>query len=130
VAAKGGRFTYQVEGAKELRRTLRKAGDDMKDLKVAHADAARIVSDAAVPKAPRRTGALAGTIRPAGTKTMAIVRAGYARVPYAGVQEWGWPRRNIPAQPYIVPAAHETEADWVKRYDEEIERILGKVEGA
>ena len=121
---------YEVEGAKELRRTLKKAGDDLSDLKAAHAETATIVATAAQSGAPRRTGRLSGSIRGSGTKTMAIVRAGGAKVPYAGVQEYGWPRRNIPAQPYIVPAAHDTESTWMGRYEDAVKRLLGKVKGA
>jgi hypothetical protein len=69
------------------------------------------------------------SVRSSGTKTMALVRAGYASVPYAGVQEWGWPGRNIPAQPFIVPAAHETEPRWYEAYLSEVERILGRIRG-
>ena len=58
------------------------------------------------------------------------MRAGGAKVPYAGVQEWGWGRRHIPAQPYLVPAAHETESQWVALYQKAVAALLGKVKGA
>ena len=120
----------RVEGARELRRTLKAAGDDLEDLKAAHAEAAAIVEPVARAKAPRgETGRLAGSVRSSGTKTMALVRAGYASVPYAGVQEWGWPGRNIPAQPFIVPAAHETEGRWYAVYMAEVVHLLGTIRG-
>ena len=121
---------FEVEGGKQLRKSLKDVEDGLADLKDAHGDVAQIVADAARPGAPRQTGRLAGSIRPSGTKTMAIVRAGGAKVPYAGVQEWGWGRRNIPAQPYIVPAAHDTESTWVARYKQTVDDLLGKVKGA
>jgi len=57
------------------------------------------------------------------------VRAGGAKVPYAGVQEYGWPRRNIAAQPYIVPAAHDTEPTWIAVYQARLDELLSKVKG-
>jgi len=130
MAATGGEFTFEVEGAKELRKTLKGVEDGLKDLTAAHKDVARIVADDAAVRAPKRTGSLSASIRPAATKTMAVVRAGSARVPYAGVQEWGWPARNIPGQPFIVPAAADTEATWAARYNEAVDELLGKVKGA
>jgi phage gpG-like protein len=118
-----------VEGGKELRRSLKAAGDDLADLKEAHAEAARTVATAAKGTAPVRTGRLAASIRGSGTKTGAIVRAGGARVPYAAIQEFGWPRHNIVGQPYLVPAARETEPDWRRAYEAAVKRILAKVKG-
>jgi hypothetical protein len=112
-----------------LRRTLRAAGDDLSDLKRAHAEAAGIVTPVATAKAPRRSGRLASTVRGAGTKTAALIRAGFAAVPYAGVQEWGWPAHSIAAQPFVVPAAQETEPTWLGAYESEVDRILGQVKG-
>ena len=122
--------TFEIEGGKELRKSLRDVENGLKDLKVAHAEAAGIVAEAAMAGAPRRSGRLAGSIRPSGTKAAAIVRAGGARIPYAGVQEYGWPGHNIPAQPYIVPAAHDTESTWIARYEAAVDQLLGKVKGA
>lgn len=129
MATTQGLGRVKVEGARELRRTLKQAGDDLSDLKSAHMDVASIVVPAAQGRAPHRSGALAGTIRPGATKTAAIVRAGSRRVPYAGVQEWGWGRRNISAQPYLGPAARATEVVWVAVYESRIDRILSKVKG-
>jgi hypothetical protein len=130
VAGKVKGVTYEVVGAIRLRATLKKTEDGLEDLKALHGEIAQIVADYARPRAPRVTGTLAGTIRPGATKTMAVVRAGFAKVPYAGVQEWGWPARNIPPNPFLKPAAHETETTWRKKYDDEVDRLLSKVKGA
>ena len=119
----------EIEGAKELRRSLKAAGDDLSDLKAAHAEAARTVATAAQAGAPMRTGRLSASIRGSGAKAGATVRAGGARIPYAGVQEFGWPRHNIPGQPYLVPAARETEPEWRAAYEAAVEAILAKVKG-
>lgn len=120
----------EVRGARQLRRSLRRAGDDLEDLKAAHARVARLVAGVATSTAPRRTGRLASTVRPAGTKTQAIVRAGYARVPYANPIHWGWPRRGIRPQPWLSTAAQNTETAWVGIYMHEVDQLLARVEGA
>ena len=84
----------QVEGARELRRSLKAAGDDLSDLKAAHKQAAEIGVRAVQPITPVLTGRLAASVRGAGTTTAAIIRAGKKAVPYAGAVHWGrkmWP---------------------------------------
>lgn len=120
----------RVDGARELRRTLKAAGDDLTDLKAVNATIARYVALRAAAMSPRRSGRLAGSVRGNQAKTMAAVRAGGARVPYAGVIHWGWPRHHIAANPFLVDAAHITEPTWTRYYLREIERIIGKVHGA
>jgi len=121
--------TYEVKGGRRLRATLKDVESGLEDLKAVHGEVAQIVVDRAMTTVPRVTGALAGTIRGSGTQSMAVIRAGFAKVPYAGVQEFGWPRRNIPPNPYLRPAAHETEPTWLRVYNDEIEELLSKVKG-
>jgi len=126
-----GGVTVKVDGAAQLRRTLRRAGHDLGDLGDLHAQVGGIVvgeADAWAPRGP--TGALAGSIRAWKAKTSAIVRAGGAKVPYAGVQEWGWPARNIRAHPYLTTAAKATEPTWTEVYTAGVDRILATVKGA
>jgi len=121
----------QVEGGARLRKTIKAAGDDLSDLRAAHARAAEIVVPRMRSGAPvGETGRLAASVRGSGTQTAAIIRAGSAAVPYAAVQEWGWAAKNIPPQPYGVPAAEETEPQWYGAYLDEVEDILGRVKGA
>lgn len=119
----------QVEGARQLRASLKRAGLDVADLKAAHAQVAEQVKQAAAPRAPRRTGALAASMRSSGTQSAALVRAGRARVPYAGPIHWGWPRRHIAAQPWIYEAAQRTQDSWEGTYLGALEQIIDRIEG-
>ena len=119
-----------VRGARELRRSMRAAGEDMTQLNAAHKLASAIVAADAARRAPRRTGRLAGSIRPAGTRTRAEVRAGFKRVPYAGPIHWGWPRKGIRPSLFLTTAAAATETAWTAAYRAEVERILNQIEGA
>jgi hypothetical protein len=125
-----GYGSYEVIGGRELRRTLRQAGLDLQDLKDAHAAAARIAANAAADAAPRRTGALAATVRSAGTKTAGIVRAGNnTKVPYAGPIHWGWGKRHIAANPFASRGAQRSEPEWLPVYEEARDKALDKVKG-
>jgi hypothetical protein len=106
-------------GHRQFVRVLRALGDDaVEDIKKAHADAAKIVEDAAKPKAPtsaggrsdvsgtpywrggpqRSPGSLRNTVRSTGTQRGGFVRAGKKLVPWAGPVHFGWPSRPNPAK--------------------------------
>lgn len=132
-----------VDGARELRRTLKRAGVDVKELKATHKSSAQIVMTRAAdlcPVAPVSMssavpGLLRDTLRAAGTQTAAIVRAGNNRktakgVPYAAPIHWGWHRRNIKPNRFLTRAASETEPKWVESYWSHIHNILDEIKGA
>lgn len=120
---------YKVEGGRELRRTLRQAGDNLQDLTTAHREAAEIAAQASRALAPVTSGRLRDTIRAAGTKTAGIVRVGFARVPYAGPIHWGWGRRHIKANPFISQGAQDSEGRWIRVYEDYIQTTIEKVKG-
>ena len=126
----GNHDAIQVDGARELRRTLKRAGDDLGDLKDANQRAGQFVANAASQRAPHLTGALAGALRASRAAASATVKAGGARVPYAGPIHWGWPAHNIQAQPFLSDAATDTEPQWLPMYEADIEKIVDKIEGA
>lgn len=120
----------QVKGARQLRATLGQAEDGLEDLKAANARAAALVAARARSQAPSKTGALVGTIRSSGTKTAGYVRAGFARVPYAGVIEWGYKTGTpIKGDHYVKDAAEATEPAWVRLYEQDLNNALRKVKG-
>lgn len=124
----------QIEGMRNLRSTLRAAGDDLAELKSVNAAAASIASTRAQQWAPRSSGALAASVRSSGTKTAGIVRAGNNRrsasgVPYANAIHWGWPRRNITANPFLSYSAQSTEPTWIRLYTDYLDKTIGKIKG-
>jgi hypothetical protein len=121
--------SVEVEGARQLRASLKRAGVGLDDLKAAHAEVAKMVADRATRDAPVRTGRLAASVRPSGTQREALVRAGRASVPYAGVIHWGWPSRGIPARPFIADAAEELRDSWEATYLRHVNDILDTIEG-
>jgi hypothetical protein len=126
--ARGSRV--EVVGRARLVRTLRQAGHDVEDLKDAHQAVAAVVAAAAAATAPRRTGKLAASVRGNRAVGRAVVRAGRASVPYAGPVHWGWPSRNIAAQPFVAEAAQVTEPVWLALYENGVVKALDRVKGA
>ena len=140
-----GRYQgFQLEGGRQFRKALKEAGDDLSDLKDTHREAAQIVAKAAQGVVPHKSGALAASIRPAGTKTAGIVRAGKKAVPYANAIHWGrkmWPsttatlappctRHLAPIRPtyFITGPASQTEPQWVELYFTRVTQMTEKIE--
>lgn len=120
----------RVVGLAQLKRSLKDFADGLEDLKDANAEASRLVAAKAKTLAPKRSGALADSIRGSRAAGRATVAAGTAKVPYAGPIHWGWPRRHIRANPFMTDAATATEDDWLAAYEQNIQRLADQVEGA
>ena len=138
-----GTFGVQVHGGDQLRRSMRKAGMDVKELTAINKRAATIVAGAAKARAPigkpstrkgrgrrKAPGSLQRSIRPGATTKAGVIRAGGARVAYANVQHWGWPKRGIRAKYFISDAAVATEPIWVKDYEIHMNNVIQRVKGA
>lgn len=119
-----GDVRVKVEGLNSTLRKMSKAGADATDMRaLIHEIGMLVVNDAAP---PRVSGALAGSIRAGRGKTKAVVRAGGAKVPYAGVVHYGWPARNIKPQPFILEALQRQRSNALGKLEEGIQEILRK----
>lgn len=121
---------FRVEGAKELKASMTAAGVKLSDLSAVNKRTADKVAQASRSSAPRRTGALAASTRPSGTRAAAVVRAGSAAIRYGPPIHFGWPDRNIAPQPWIYATAQATESEWQGYYEAEVDKILDTIHGA
>jgi hypothetical protein len=121
---------YEVEGLSRFVSTMRRAGAELQDFKDANARAGNVIIGAARSRVPFRSGALAGSMRTARQARRVVVMAGRASVPYAGPIHWGWPARNISANPFLSNAAVESQPRWLTGYDSDLKKIVAKVSGA
>lgn len=122
--------SVHVDGVRQLRRDLRKLGDDLADVKDANAAAAALVAAEAARRAPRgKTGRLAASVRGNRAASRATVSAGRASVPYAGPIHYGWPAHHIEAQPFVTDAAQDTQPLWLPLYEQGINRAVDKLAG-
>ncbi len=119
-----GDVRLRVEGFGKTLRSMSKAGADASDMKDLMHTLGQVVISAAQP--PRKDGTLAGTLRAGRGKTKAVVRAGGARAPYAGVIHYGWPAHNIEANPFLIDALRATRPQILAGLDKGLGELLRK----
>jgi phage gpG-like protein len=124
VAAK---VELELVGAATLEATLRHAMDELGDLDQAQAEAGRIIAGRAAADAPRLTGALAASVQAASEPGQAVISSD---LPYAAVQNYGYPPHHIRATLFLTNAGTDTETQWLPRYDEQVQQIVDGVRGA
>lgn len=140
----------RVEGIKELRAGLRRAGGpDLEDgIKTANKNAAERVVRSALPHVPvgrppdKHPGRLKASVKALASKSSGRVKAGSAaRVPYAAAIHWGEgagninhttgatvgrPERNIQGRPFLWEAADREMRGIVEAYDQEVTDLLDR----
>lgn len=133
MAAGDPSVSVQVEGAKELRATLRQLADKdlQKALREANKTVSQLVVDAALPNVPVRTGKLRASVKALATQTTAYGKAGKANVRYAPAVHWGTGPRpglrgphNIKRRPFLLDAAQKVTPKAVDAYQDAIQKLL------
>jgi hypothetical protein len=119
--------TIRVEGARELRSALKKAGDDASDLKDVHREVGDIVVGEAKAIGPKRSGRLTGSGRATKNKTSATVKFGGGGIPYAGVIHFGWAGHNIEPNPFVYDALDHRRAEVLERYEAGVKKITDQI---
>ena len=125
--------SIHVVGGARLRRTLRKAGADMKDLTDLHRRVGNIIVPRAValaPVGPDAGGHIRNNIRATAAQSHATIRAGSKARPYGPPIHWGWFRRGITPHPWITKAAQDTEPQWSAEFMDGVIKIIDQVKGA
>jgi hypothetical protein len=117
-----GGVRVRVTGFGAVTRKLSRAGADSEDMRSLMQHLGSIVVDGA--HAPVRSGATAATLRAGRGKTKAVVRAGGARAPGAGVTHYGWPARGIRAQPFLTDALRERHNQVLAALERGIQQLL------
>lgn len=127
-----GGGSVQLAGGARLRRTLRKAGVDLKDFTQLHRRVGNIILPRAValaPIGPERGGHIKNNIRATAAQRHATIRAGGKTRPYGPPIHWGWPSHGIKAQPWITQAAQDTEPQWSAEFMTGVTKIIDQVKG-
>jgi hypothetical protein len=99
-------FDIEVEGAKEVERSLDQLAGEVEDPKLAITKISAGMARAASLFAPRREGVLAASVRPAPERDAA---AATTSLVYAGPVNSGWPKHNIKASLFMERAQTATE---------------------
>lgn len=123
----------KVDGAKELRREIRRAQDQglKRELKEANRAASQTVAvEAKTRHVPIEDGHLEDAIRALGSQSKAQVKAGGARNEtnrYAGVIHFGDPNRGIRPQPFLFEALARKWDDVYEAYEAAMRRLARKL---
>jgi hypothetical protein len=113
-----------VEGIKEVTDSLKKLNKDLESNIELNKELSTTLSQKASAMAPVLTGALASSVKGNPSAEKAQILAGSAAVPYAGVIEYGWPLRNIEAQPYLNPAVNDNMGYIIEKYNDSIQKAI------
>lgn len=113
-----------ISGVKEVTDTLNKLGRDIESNIELNKELSTTLSQKASALAPKLTGALASSVKGNPSAEKAQILAGSAAVPYAGVIEYGWPDRNIDAQPYLNPAVNDNMGYIIEKYNDSIQKAI------
>jgi hypothetical protein len=119
-----GGVRVRVEGLRRTLRSLSKAGADANDMRDLMHELGELVIEGA--DVPEDSGALASTLRAGRGKTKAVVRAGTAKVPYAGVVHYGWPARNIAPHPFLTDSLKARHEQIFSALERGIDELLAK----
>jgi hypothetical protein len=124
----------EVKGAERLERTLGEFGRSLEDMADANRRAAETVGSAAVARAPKRTGRLAGSLRIDAAPTSVEVSFGAS---YAAPIHWGvGPRvglrgpHNVSPTLFLTGALEAQEDSILAVYEDAVDTRLGVVKGA
>lgn len=121
------RPAVEIEGLNKLLRALEKLDDEAKQsFKDVGGRVGRLVAEQAREEVPVRSGALQRTIRAANTGRGAKIRAGSARVPYAGPIHFGWRARNIKPNNFLYRAIDKKVDVALDMYLEEVYKIWNR----
>jgi phage gpG-like protein len=113
-----------IQGIKEVTDSLNKLSKDLQSNIELNKELSTTLSQKASALAPRLTGALASSVQGNPSAEKAQILAGGAGVPYAGVQEYGWPEKNINAQPYLRPAVDNNMGYIIEKYNDSIQKAI------
>lgn len=113
-----------IQGVKEVTDTLKALGRDLESNLELNKELSTTLSQKASAMAPVLTGALASSVKGNPSAEKAQILAGSAAVPYAGVIEYGWPDRNIDAQPYLNPAVNDNMGYIIEKYNDSIQKAI------
>jgi hypothetical protein len=116
----------KIKGLREVTRSLKQYAGATDDLKEANANISSKVAKDAITIAPKSSGTLASTIRGNRAVQKVQLKAGGARVPYAGVIEYGWPARGIEGQSYLRKAAYDNIGFVIQQFDANLEDLKRK----
>lgn len=119
-----GAIEVSIQNADSVKTSINNLAKALENNLELNKELSTTLSQKASAMAPKLTGALASSVQGNPSNEKAQILAGSAAVPYAGVQEYGWPDKNIKAQPYLRPAVNNNMGYIIAKYNENIEKNI------
>lgn len=119
---KQGGTSVRIEGLREVQRKLNKAGADAENMRQLMNRLGMIVVNAAAP--PVLTGATRASLRAGKGKTKAVVRAGFARIPYVGRVHYGDVSPGIPGNAWLTKALASKRGEIFNALEKGIDELM------
>lgn len=117
-----------IEGLRETVRSLERMGTEVADLKEAFTKIGNNVVQEARTLVPVKSGRLEASIKASKTKNKSVIRAGGARIPYAGVIHYGWPAHGISPHPFMTDAISNKQQETVQLLESEIHKLINRLD--
>lgn len=127
------RDPVRIDGLRDLQAALKRMdGQSQKRLRVVLNAAADLVTEAAAPRVPRRTGRAAASLKAASGQRQASVKAGGGRAPYFAWLDFGGAvgRRDSVRRPflrdgrYLYPAYRDRKAAIREKISEGLDALI------
>lgn len=109
----------ELRGVNKQLAGLKAAAKELGVLEEAETKAAKQVIEAARAVAPVRTGELRRSLDSDGGQM-------FSRAPYANPIHWGWYKRGIEPNMFLLNTARYLEPNWIRWFEEEIDSALKK----
>lgn len=119
--------SVRITGLRETVRSLEKFGVEAADLKAAFKRIGSMVGDYAKTLTPTLSGALTASIRASNTKNKSEVRAGSAKVVYAGVQHYGG-YNNIIGSYFLTQAVEAKQSEALNAMEAELNSLIRRLD--
>lgn len=114
-----------LKGADRFQKDIRLATGDLADMAGPMSRVASIILSRARQTVPRLTGALGASMIPRSSPVTASVTSNMV---YANPIHWGWPRRNIEANPWLSNAGRDTESQWIREIEEHVDNAIERMD--
>lgn len=119
-----GRTGIDVQGLDRVTAKLLSTGVELNDLRGASEAISKDAAALVRARVPKRSGALARSVKAEATRNRASVSIGSAAVPYAAAINYGWPKRKILAANFIEAVDTDVRQMAERKIEKAIRQLL------
>lgn len=122
--AKNAAVAIETHGLRKVNRAIKNLGVESKDLSAAMQRVGSILVPEVRELAPTLTGALDRSVKASRSQNRIVVQAGSKKVPYVGVQNFGWPGHNIEGKHFMENAVKDKHDAVIAAIEDELNKLI------